>query len=157
MRKLEVRSTEQSRACGKHAVHLRNIKSIRKMSEIILEFAEPTLVLAENFEEQKSALSLAMIAWNMSLMDDYTSQMESLIKNGKRVLDKHFASDISSIIQFLVQRKLTFYADIRRTVLDYDIVNTDEGLQLNVVSTLLGGNNESPDLLSELEQLATTE
>jgi fatty acid-binding protein DegV len=127
------------------------------MSEIILEFAEPTLVLAENFEEQKSALSLAMIAWNMSLMDDYTSQMESLIKNGKRVLDKHFASDISSIIQFLVQRKLTFYADIRRTVLDYDIVNTDEGLQLNVVSTLLGGNNESPDLLSELEQLATTE
>ncbi len=154
VQKLEKRSMQRTSEYGKSkSLYVRDLKSVRKMSEIILEFAGPIMESAETFEMQRSAISVAMIAWNMSLMDDFTSSMENLSEKMKMPMDKQFASEMASTIRFLIQRKLEFYSDIRRMVMDYDVVDTGKGLHLNVVSTVLNDDAPNPKLIEELEQL----
>lgn len=124
------------------------------MSEIIIEFAQPILRTAESFEMQKRALSVAMIAWNMSLMDDFNTQLEKLCNEMNKPYDKQFASDKDSIILFLIQRRLELYPDVKRLVMDYDIIDTGNGLHLNVVSSPLNDDSEADIFEKEAERLS---
>src|SRR5688572_8954747 len=52
------------------SILIRNPEAIgmRKMSEVLLEFADPYLEHAHSFEDQQKTLTFAVIAWNLSLM-----------------------------------------------------------------------------------------
>ncbi len=158
VQKLKERSVKRASEYGeKEALYFRDLKSVRKMSEIIIEFAQPILKTADTFEMQKKALSIVMIAWNMSLMDDFTSQMEKLSAEMNIPKDGRFASDMASAIRFLIARKLELYPDIKRLVMDYDVIDTGGGIHLNVVSSVLSEDSPNPALLKELEQLTKSD
>jgi hypothetical protein len=47
---------------------IRNPPGKKKMSEVILEYAEPLMKHAENVKQQNKAIAMAIICWNASLL-----------------------------------------------------------------------------------------
>ena len=48
----------------KESLFIQDPKGIRKMSEIILEFARPLLDETDSFDDYKKVILMAMLAWN---------------------------------------------------------------------------------------------
>lgn len=129
------------------ALAFRNFTNARKMSEIIIEFAEPLLQEADSFESRKTALSMAIFAWNLSMMPDYQTRIDELCgaKSDRKAKRKEapFDFELLGAMSLLVRRKQELYSDVRRLVVDYDVVDTGEGrLHLNVVSSILPDDSE---------------
>lgn len=107
-----------------------------KMSEIIIDYAEPLLNVSESQTEQKKALTMAIMVWNLSLLPeekalDQKNYLKKFLGLGK-------ADDLSDldnqVFELMLQRKKTFYEDIHRMVIDFEFVETPNGIHLNVVS-----------------------
>jgi hypothetical protein len=157
VQKLKDRSIQRSEEYGeKSPLYFRDLNGVRKMSEIILDFAQPLLDKTDgSLEGQKKALSVATIAWNIALMDDIDEQLEKL-EDHMRSEDDQFLEDMSVILSSLVQRKLDFYSDVKRMVMDYDIVDTGEGFHLNVVSSLMKDDKDGIVFEKEAEKIYGT-
>jgi hypothetical protein len=122
---------------GKRPIVFQDLKGVRKMSEIILEFAEPLLDKAgQSTKNKKKAIALAVVVWNITLMGNISEQLENFIDQMSDE-DPQFSDDLSLIVNSLIQRKFDFYSDIQRMVLDYEIVDLGDGIHLNVVSSPL--------------------
>lgn len=154
VQKLKKRSLQYNAFQDKQEpLYIRDLKGVRKMSEIILDFAKPLLDETDgSFENYKKALIVVIIAWNIALMDDIDEQLEELNKH-MNLEDEQFLEDMSLILNLLVQRKLDFYSDVKRMVMDYDIVDTGDGFHLNVVSTPLKDDKDAKVFEKEAEQL----
>ena len=137
----------------KSPLYFRDLKGVRKMSEVILDFAQPLLDKADGtLEGQKKALTVAIIAWNIALMGDIDEQLEKLDEHmGSE--DQQFLDDMSLIASSLVQRKLDFYSDIKRMVMDYDLVDTGDGFHLNVVSSSMKDDRDAVVFEKEAERI----
>ncbi len=137
----------------KAPLYFRDLKGVRKMSEVIIEFAKPILDKTDgSVEGQKKALTIAIIAWNIALMDDIDEQLENL-EDHMSSEDAQFLEDMSLIVNSLVQRKLDFYSDVKRMVMDYDIVDTGDGFHLNVVSSSLKDDKDAEVFEKEAERI----
>lgn len=97
--KLKERSLQLSTLQGEKApIYFRDLKGVRKMSEIILEFAKPLLDKTDgSVENKKKALTVAIIAWNIALMDDIDEQLEKLDAHMSSE-DKQVSDDLSLVI-----------------------------------------------------------
>lgn len=111
------------------------INERRKMSENILHLAEPLL---EHSENEEGALSLATIAWNLSLIpeDERGSMLEKLLRQAAET-DPEMEHGMRVLLMDLVERKLELYPDDRRMILGHELSQTGENSKLNVVSTLI--------------------
>lgn len=112
-----------------------SIDESRKMSENILHLAEPLLEHSENVE---SALSLATIAWNLSLIpeDERGPMLEKLLQSAAEK-DPELVRGMRVLLRDLVERKLELYPDDPRMILGHELARTGENSMFNVVSTLL--------------------
>ena len=87
-------------------------------------------------------------------MDDIDEQFEKLQKHLRLSEGDQLADDLTLIVSSLIQRRVDFYAEVKRLVVDYDIVNTPGGgFHLNVVSSLLRGDSESNVFEKEADRL----
>ncbi|MBU1052394.1 MAG: hypothetical protein KKC46_01015 [Proteobacteria bacterium] len=116
--------------------------SRKKMSEIITEFAAPLLDAANNFEDQKKAISIAIAIWNISLLPEENQsqslkEIESIVSSSTEGDD--FPKVRQEIFSYLIYRKNHLFQDIKRFVQDYEIFETSEGLYLNIASIMLSG------------------
>lgn len=125
------------------------------MSELIIEFAKPILDKVDTFNRQKSALSMAIMAWNISLSDELTPdvQIHKFCNEMNYFKTDEMYHELRLIMNSLVQRKLQIYHDYKWLVIDYDIINTGSGFHLNVVSSPLKGDNEIEALEKEANRL----
>ena len=90
----------------------------------------------------------------MSFMDDIDEQFEKLQKHLRLSEGDQLADDLTLIVSSLVQRRIDFYPEVKRLVVDYDIVNTPGGgFHLNVVSSILNGDSESDVFDKEADKL----
>src|SRR3990170_3246215 len=96
---------------------LRNNRCLRdeiRMSEVILDFAEPLLNHATDLNSKKVAISTAILCWNIYLMPEKKRQEEigkvadNLFKTG---MDRKIFEDMASM---LFERKRTFFRDINK-------------------------------------------
>ena len=110
----------------------------RKMSEVLLDFAEPLLDALDDDDEFKGAISFAAICWNLSFLPEKT-QRKQLRSIGHQLggSDALSTSEIEYFARILLERKKAFFADDRRMVADYEVVNEEEGDSLLVASTLV--------------------
>ena len=109
-----------------------------KMSDAIHEFAEPLLESAKTFKEKKAAISVAILAWNMTLLPekDRAENMEKLMRHmDSSGADPESDAENREIMAYLIARKNELFPDITRAILDYDMVETPDGLHLNVAYT----------------------
>jgi hypothetical protein len=101
-----------------------------KMSEYIIDFGHPMLEDANTFEDQAKAILVAVLAWNAALLPDV--QRVAYVAEMKKMFS--FPDTIDEILAFLIARKSAFYSEINRMVIDYDCIETPDGLHLNVIA-----------------------
>lgn len=107
----------------------------RKMSENILHLAEPLLEHSQNLE---GALSLAAIAWNLTLVpeDERGPMLEKLLRPAAEK-DPEMELGMRVMLRHLMERKLELYPDDLRMILGHELAQTGEDSMLNVVSTVI--------------------
>jgi hypothetical protein len=115
---------------------------VPKMSEVIMEFAEPLMEHAKTMQDQKKVLTMAIALWNLSMLphEKRAEEIETLIENlGGTEADPREDVENRNLVQLFMKRKDELFQDIERFILDYDMVETPEGVHLNVVSSLSEG------------------
>ena len=109
---------------------LRVGQGAEKMSEVLELFAEPLLASARSKEDVETALSLAALAWNSSLLEDTVSLEQDPVGSA-------FLADPTARIIFeaLLARKEALYPENKRIILDYQVISSGAGFRFNVIST----------------------
>lgn len=114
---------------------IRNPAGQVKMSEVLVDFIEPYSMSVRTEEEYQKLLSVALIAWNAALLPPNGRQemIDSII--GKAI-PADSADDAKLVIHELIRRKDRYFADIKRSILLYELTMTKEGPHISVASTL---------------------
>ncbi|VAX35069.1 hypothetical protein MNBD_UNCLBAC01-132 [hydrothermal vent metagenome] len=114
-------------------------KGFRKMSEIILEFAEPLLDVASHYREQENSIYFAIMVWNMSLCSkrNQKEDIQNLINTICDTKEKLVIKDMKCFIEQLLKRKKKYFAQENRFIKDYHIKEGKNGdISLDVVSII---------------------
>ena len=120
-----------------------------KMSEIVVDYAKPFLDVATNAEEQKRAIAIAVIIWNLSLFpeevhSDKINEIKRIMGASNKTDDP--SDDDSEVVNYMMERRKLRFPDINRMVVDYEFVETPEGFHLNIVSNILEDKFNSKNL-----------
>jgi len=116
-----------------------------KMSEVIIDLADFLLKVAHTKARTEAAIAITCTAWNIAVVGIEKSQTY-LDAYFNKIDDPVHQQDTLDIIIALIKRKLAYYPDINRIILDYELVDTSNHLHLNVVSTV------PEDSLAKLEK-----
>jgi len=105
------------------------------MSDVIHRFAEP--LQDENGDVPANMLRFAILVWNASLLlkDEQEEAFRDIIKSlpGK---ERGVREGALLAIAMLLERKEKYFSDNKRVIIDYDIAETEDMLNLNIVSTV---------------------
>lgn len=121
----------RGRASGPDAYGAALAGGIIKMSEVIVDFAEPLLEHAGSPEEIDDAIELAILAWNLSVLPDAAQQ---------RILDRFRSDDEAeefvAVLEWMALHRKRAFAGLDRMVLGHEL-RFDEGKpHLQVLSTV---------------------
>ena len=117
----------------------------RKMSEVLLDFAEPLLNTIDNDELFEDVISFAIICWNASFLPE--KEQKKIISS---LVDEMAKSDvllrlsIGSDVRMLLERKRRFFADEKRMVVNYEIIEENGSRRLLAMSAF---TNDKADKL----------
>jgi hypothetical protein len=108
---------------------LYNPPGFEKMSEVLLQFAEPVLDTAATLDEVHAALEFAMTIWNYSLLP---AQARS------KGLPEVIMSDpwLKSAAEVLLERKAQLFADNRRVLYGLEVFEKGDKFRVNVLSLI---------------------
>ncbi|MDH4319242.1 MAG: hypothetical protein OEV64_12685 [Desulfobulbaceae bacterium] len=84
----------------------------QKMSEVILDFAEPLLDTAHSIEDQRKATSMAITFWNISLLPNHKRNefIKYLINTVNETENSaKLSEDKEQVIRYFVNRKEAFF------------------------------------------------
>jgi len=108
-----------------------------KMSEVILEFAQPLLDVVNDDASTKHIIAFAIDAWNFAIIQE---------QSGSKALEKMMretaksGTDEATIVRYkpyfdmLFQRKRELFPDNQRMILDYEFTESRDNFHLNVLS-----------------------
>ena len=108
---------------------------IRKMSEVLLEFAEPLLNIIDDDRYFRLVIAMAALCWDISLHPQPEQQvhLNNLIE--EMVRSTRLSREVcENCTRVLLERKRTLFADDRRIVLNYEIVENGGKERLLVMS-----------------------
>jgi len=109
-----------------------------KMSAVILDFAKPLLDECEDKESERRAVGLAVLVWNVSLFPE-KDQDRKIQKLCSDLSPSNDATDFGALmpyINMLLERKKTYYPDIKRAIVNYQMSGSGKYRRLDVASTL---------------------
>jgi len=118
--------------------HAKEAVNGKKMSEVILEFAEPLMHRCENDDQQKKIIALSIVAWNISCLPE--NQQE---QSKKEAVKKFLSGDIKAqlfiedLLNYLLERKKKYFSHDKRVVINYQICELDDTFNLMVASSVL--------------------
>ncbi len=137
------------------SIFVQDSKGVRKMSEIILEFARPYLDEVDSFDDYKKVIPMAMIAWNLGLTDESEMevQLAALCNDLGHSMTDDLAIEFRQRVSALVYRKRQHFSEVKRLVMDWDIVEMGNSFHLNVVSTLIDGDLDTKEFESKAGKL----
>jgi len=125
----------QSSDYFKNTKLIRDADGLEKMSDVIHRFAEP--LQDENGDVPANMLRFAILVWNASLLlkDEQEEAFRDIIKSlpGK---ERGVREGALLAIAMLLERKEKYFSDNKRVIIDYDIAETEDMLNLNIVSTV---------------------
>jgi len=109
----------------------------RKLSEIILKFANPLMEKCNSFEDEKNIIALSILAWNTSISDVETKQKKLLKKLNK--IAKNLSLDTKvKLIKKMIERKNRYYNKHNFKVIAYRFKEIDDNsYNLRVLGTFL--------------------
>jgi len=110
---------------------------MRKMSEVILDFAEPLLDAVNDDEHFKNVICFATICWNISFFPEREQQVHlNALADELGKSDAFTYLEAADCVRMLLERKRTLFADDRRMIMDYTIVGEKDHQRLLVASAL---------------------
>ena len=118
------------------AQHPLEYVSARKLSEVVLEFAEPLTNEVKGTEVEEKAIRMSVTLWNASLLPKQKA-LETIkpavddIANG----DQAFTSEFHSMFDMMYDRKQNYFSNDNRFIVDYSLEKNREGFYLQVAST----------------------
>jgi hypothetical protein len=115
---------------------VRNYKNAEKMSEVLLEFIEPYKHLGNNEEQYRKLISMAVVGWNMALLPE--NERKNVINKFAKKMKLGFweKRDFRGVINDFVERKLKYFPDNKRYIIDFEITDLGDRDHLSVISTL---------------------
>ena len=113
--------------------------SPRKLSAVIWEFAMPLLDFENQTDDEVyTSLSLAMLCWNIGLLDsdDYSDMINITMKELKKTnLGISDSKTIIEVINLLILSKRTTYRNDDRYIMNFTLSTNPDGYHLQVLST----------------------
>ena len=112
--------------------------SARKLSEVVLEFAEPLTNAVEGTEGEEQAIRMSITLWNTSLLPKQKA-LENIklafddMANG----DQALKSEFYNMFDMMYARKHSYFSTDHRFIVDYSLEKNSEGFYLQVASTPL--------------------
>ena len=113
-----------------------SLPPVRKMSEVLLEFAEPLLDAFDDDSHFRDLTAIAVFCWNLTFLSP--KEREAAMND---VVDRMAGRDafkgrgLREALRALIERKKTLYADDNRLIVNYEIVQERTGPRLLVMSS----------------------
>ena len=116
-----------------------------RMSRVLLDFAKPYIDPYDDHDLKRAIMSLAIIAWNISLLPQLGTE-ENLVKLitpvlGSKPSATHLAEH-NKQLRGMVAHKERFFPQYDRVIFDYEIKFVGEEMRLAVVSKPLAEHEE---------------
>jgi hypothetical protein len=110
--------------------------SANKLSEVILEYAEPLMNVADGGELEERAIRMSVTLWNASLLPKQKAleTMEPALDDMAKG-DQLLKSEFHMMFELMYNRKQSLFSNDTRFIVDYTLEENDEGFNLRVVST----------------------
>jgi hypothetical protein len=114
--------------------------SLEKMSDILLDYAEPLLSVIDSDDklEYEKALMMAIVLWNYSIMKETSGRIKRIkrIWSMRRMLRPFMAdAESRSVLNYMLERKRQMYPDNKRVILNYELTEGRKNFHLFVVSS----------------------
>ena len=109
--------------------------SLEKMSEVLLEYAEPLLDIIDidNYDQYERALKTAGVFWNLSVLNLEPKARKSAVKLLKLYMT---STEINGVMLYMHRRKQQLFPDNNRIITDIDIVAEGGHFHVSVASTI---------------------
>jgi hypothetical protein len=106
-----------------------------KMSQRLIEVAQPSRNCGDDLDEYRKQLSFAAIAWNLTIIPPDLREGYIINSSNLRELKKEDQQLISQRIAELARRKEQLFPQNRRMIANVDVL--DEGDEIRVLVTTL--------------------
>ena len=103
-----------------------------EMSQVLFDFLDPYMDGTESESELRTLITIGQLAWNLALIpaNEREGEIRELIHAGA----PDAAEEFRSIVHQLIERKLQRFSGIDRFILHYDLMMTDDGPHVRVLS-----------------------
>ena len=128
---------------GEDVQMVRNMEGLAKMSEVLKDFIRPYADIPQNKKELQRLLETAVTAWDLAFMPKEKRESEldqifaSMLKKAKKNIDKEDLATSRALIEDFIDRKLKYFADEQRQVIDFQVEYLGRGeYHLSVASAM---------------------
>ena len=122
-----------------------------KMSEVILKLADPLLKeFGDNDKHTKSIITLTIIEWNRLMLpegerENFQDQMfDTILPPGD---DADMVGSILYINQLIAERQKKYFPDIKKIIVDYELIVSDGNITLNVSSAPIKSDSKPKQII----------
>jgi hypothetical protein len=108
-----------------------------KMSDVLGKFVEPYVEHTDSEESYRKLITLAILAWNVSLLPEKDGQfiIDGVFEEGLPKREAELKTGLREIVDQLVARKRAYFSKYRRQIIDFDVVDLGDQYYLSVAST----------------------
>lgn len=117
-------------------------QGIAKMSDVLKEFVRPYADTPRNILEIRHLIEIGITAWNLALLPEKEriitlDKMFVAISKKLKNMDQEGVAGSRAVIEDLVARKLKYFANNQRRVIDFQLEDLgQDGYHLSVASTM---------------------
>ena len=110
--------------------------SANKLSEVILDYAEPLTNVADGIEVEERAIRMSVTLWNASLLPKQKAleTMEPALEDMAQG-DQLLKSEFYLMFELMYKRKQSLFPNDKRFIVDYTLEENDGDFYLQVAST----------------------
>lgn len=135
------KSTLRSQPENEGKIFVTNPKGRGKMSEKLMKFVLPYLDETDSNEERESLFNIAVLAWNLALLTrkEWQEFLDNYIFDSVNPLDREsleMLAHCKNLIEELIERKLKFFANEKRSIEAFQLIEDDDELRVMVTSSL---------------------
>ena len=107
-----------------------------KMSEVLGDFVEPYMDMADTEEAYRKLLTLAVMAWNASFLPEKEQEemIDRVLAAGIPAGNDELRAGLKGIVNMLIARKKAYFSEYTRNIIDFEVTDTGEGYHLTVAS-----------------------
>ena len=109
-----------------------------KLSEAIFDYAEPLMNGVTEEDDISTAISMSIMFWNASLMGKEKA-VEELDEFVNQIKEKPegYRREFYSVFNMMYDRKQMYFKSDNRFIVDYSLEENEEGLYLEIASTVI--------------------